>query len=173
MYLNWSKQKTKGKSNVTTNCQKRLAIYAKSHSILWLLFQAHNSLFKFGRQRSTMNIMSTLGEEVDKGGDGFNEEEEDTEESSSVITTSSGENKVIVRMRDKKCLSRPQSDETSRVRQQLISAFLMSYPEYPVMPISVFSFTPFRFRWHLYIVLSIARWWSCQCPCRSPVSAAR
>ena len=69
-----------------------------------------------------MNIMSTLGEEVDKGGDGFNEEEEDTEESSSVITTSSGENKVIVRMRDKKCLSRPQSDETSRVRQQLISA---------------------------------------------------
>ena len=63
-----------------------------------------------------MNIMSTLGEEVDKGGDGFNEEEEDTEESSSVITTSSGENKVIVRMRDKKCLSRPQSDETSRVR---------------------------------------------------------
>ena len=107
-----------------TNCQKRLAmaIYSKSHSIIWLLFQAHNSLFKFGRQRSTMNIMSTLGEEVDKGGDGFNEEEEDTEESSSVITTSSGENKVIVRMRDKKCLSRPQSDETSRVRQQLISA---------------------------------------------------
>ena len=75
-----------------------------------------------------MNIMSTLGEEVDKGGDGFNEEEEDTEESSSVITTSSGENRVIVRMRDKKCLSRPQSDETSRVRQQLISALSIQHP---------------------------------------------
>ena len=80
MYLNWSQQKAKGKTlSTVTNCQKRLAIYAKSHSIIWLLFQAHNSLFKFGRQRSTMNIMSTLGEEVDKGGDGFNEEEEDTE----------------------------------------------------------------------------------------------
>ena len=77
------------------------------------LFQAHNSLFKFGRQRSTMNIMSTLGEEVNKAdGEDFNEEDEDNSSE-----TLSGENKVIVRMRgDRKCLSRPQSDETSRVR---------------------------------------------------------
>ena len=73
-------------------------------------FQAHNSLFKFGRQRSTMNIMSTVGEEV-KSGDDFHEEDVSDEKS-----ISSGESKVIVRLRDKKCLSRPQSDETSRVR---------------------------------------------------------
>ena len=35
-------------------------------SRLLISFQAHNSLFKFGRQRSTMNIMSTLGEEKNK-----------------------------------------------------------------------------------------------------------
>lgn len=61
-----------------------------------------------------MNIMSTLSEqEVDKGSGDFNEEDETTGEEGSV---GSGEHKVIVRMRDKKCLSRPQSDETSRVR---------------------------------------------------------
>ena len=60
-----------------------------------------------------MNIMSTLSEqEVDQGGDDFNEEDETGEEGS----VGSGEHRVIVRMRDKKCLSRPQSDETSRVR---------------------------------------------------------
>ena len=57
-----------------------------------------------------MNIMSTLGEEV-KSGDDFHEEDVSDEKS-----ISSGESKVIVRLRDKKCLSRPQSDETSRVR---------------------------------------------------------
>ena len=54
--------------------------------------------------------MSTL-EEVDKGGENFNEEDETIDDISD-----SSENKVIVRMRDKKSLSRPQSDETSRVR---------------------------------------------------------
>ena len=58
-----------------------------------------------------MNIMSTLGEEVDKGGEHFNEEDETIFD-----VSDSSENKVIVRMRDKKSLSRPQSDETSRVR---------------------------------------------------------
>ena len=89
------------------------------------MFQAHNSLFKFGRQRSTMNIMSTLSEqEVDKGSSDFNEEDETTGEGGSV---GSGEHKVIVRMRDKKCLSRPQSDETSRVRCETNSQFLGFY----------------------------------------------
>ena len=68
-----------------------------------------------------MNIMSTLGEEVNKvdseNGDDFDEEHETDADGSSVGTRSSGENKVIVRMRgDRKCMSRPQSDETSRVR---------------------------------------------------------
>ena len=72
-----------------------------------------------------MNIMSTLSEqEVDKGSGDFNEEDETTGEEGSV---GSGEHKVIVRMRDKKCLSRPQSDETSRVRCETDSQFLGFY----------------------------------------------
>ena len=53
-----------------------------------------------------MNIMSTLGEET-KIGDNFDEEDEQVESEESV---------VIVKMRERKSLSRPQSDETSRVR---------------------------------------------------------
>ena len=51
-------------------------------------------MFKFGRQRSTINILSTLGEEKNKIGDNFDEEEEHEE--------SDEEEKVTVKMRDKK-----------------------------------------------------------------------
>ena len=61
-----------------------------------------------------MNIMSTLGEEVLCKCDG--DDCDGSGESSNEAIKS--ENKVLVRMRDrdKKSLSRPQSDETSRVR---------------------------------------------------------
>ena len=80
--------------------------------------QAHNSLFKFGRQRSTMNIMSTLGEEK-KIGDNFDEEDEQVEPEVGGVggeVYCDDESVVIVKMRERKSLSRPQSDETSRVR---------------------------------------------------------
>ena len=57
-----------------------------------------------------MNIMSTLGEEknIDEN---FDEEDEQLEP-----VTCDDESVVIVKMRERKSLSRPQSDETSRVR---------------------------------------------------------
>ena len=65
-----------------------------------------------------MNIMSTLGEEK-KIGDNFDEEDEQVEpevgeEGGGVYCDE--ESVVIVKMRERKSLSRPQSDETSRVR---------------------------------------------------------
>ena len=66
-----------------------------------------------------MNIMSTLGEEKNVG-DNFDEEDEQLEPEASTAGLSEGycddESPVIVRMRERKSLSRPQSDETSRVR---------------------------------------------------------
>ena len=64
-----------------------------------------------------MNIMSTLGEEKNVG-DNFEEEEEQLEGDSGggSVGYCDDENAVIVRMRERKSLSRPQSDETSRVR---------------------------------------------------------
>ena len=64
-----------------------------------------------------MNIMSTLGEEK-KIGDNFDEEDEQVEPE---VDGGGGvycddESVVIVKMRERKSLSRPQSDETSRVR---------------------------------------------------------
>ena len=58
-----------------------------------------------------MNIMSTLGEEK-KIGDNFDEEDEQVEPE----VYCDDESVVIVKMRERKSLSRPQSDETSRVR---------------------------------------------------------
>ena len=66
--------------------------------------QVHNSMFKFGRQRSTINILSTLGEEKDKINDQFDEEEEEVEEDK-------GE-KVIVKMREKKGMQPPSGIRT-------------------------------------------------------------
>ena len=65
-----------------------------------------------------MNIMSTLGEEKNVG-DNFEEEEEQLEGDGGgggSVGYCDDENAVIVRMRERKSLSRPQSDETSRVR---------------------------------------------------------
>ena len=70
-----------------------------------------------------MNIMSTLGEEK-KIGDNFDEEDEQVEPdvggggggSSGGSVYCDEESVVIVKMRERKSLSRPQSDETSRVR---------------------------------------------------------
>ena len=68
-----------------------------------------------------MNIMSTLGEEK-KIGDNFDEEDEQAEPDVGGSDGGSGgvycddESVVIVKMRERKSLSRPQSDETSRVR---------------------------------------------------------
>ena len=77
-----------------------------------------------------MNIMSTLGEEVDKGGENFDEEDETFDDISD-----SSENKVIVRMRDKKSLSRPQSDETSRVRwMSCVHSFIQLFNK-TIMPV--------------------------------------
>ena len=57
-------------------------------------------MFKFGRQRSTINILSTLGEEKDKIGDNFDEEEEEHME---VTTNEKGDGeKVTVKLREKK-----------------------------------------------------------------------
>ena len=64
-------------------------------------------MFKFGRQRSTINILSTLGEEKNKIGENFDEEEEHME----VIKDEQGEDekgddgKVIVRLREKRSAS--------------------------------------------------------------------
>ena len=63
-----------------------------------------------------MNIMSTLGEEKNVG-EKFEEEDEEFEgERSAGGGYCDDENVVIVKMRERKSLSRPQSDETSRVR---------------------------------------------------------
>ena len=59
--------------------------------------QVHNSMFKFGRQRSTINILSTLEEKNKLEEDNEAFEEEDEEELT--VLRDEDEDKVIVKMR--------------------------------------------------------------------------
>ena len=61
--------------------------------------QVHNSMFKFGRQRSTINILSTLEEKNKLEEDNEAFEEEDEEELT--VLRDEDEDKVIVKMRNR------------------------------------------------------------------------
>jgi hypothetical protein len=69
-------------------------------------------MFKFGRQRSTINILSTLGEEKNKIGDQFDEEEEHEEVDK--------DDKVTVKMRDKKGMAIPGGGGKPRTRSNSV-----------------------------------------------------
>ena len=82
-------------SFVQTNVESTSPAEAEKPSNVDL--QVHNSMFKFGRQRSTINILSTLEEKNKLEEDNEAFEEEDEEELT--VLRDEGEDKVIVKMR--------------------------------------------------------------------------